>query len=514
VNGAEALLRTARTAGIELCLANPGTTEMPLVAALDATPGIRSVLGLFEGVCTGAADGYARMARRPALTLLHLGPGLANGLANLHNARRAHSPVVNLVGDHATWHLAADAPLASDIESLARPVSGFVRSTKSADALAEDGADAIASALAPPGRVATLIVPADCQWGEARGPARPRAVPAATHVSEEALREAAAALRSGEPALLLLGGAALCETGLRRAAAVAAATGARIACDTFVARLERGSGIPSPERMPYFPEQAVAFLRAFRHLVLAGARPPVAFFGYPGMPSELTPEGCAVHALASVEEDVEGALAALAEAVGARGEAPVAARPRPGRPSGALDLASLGLALAALQPEGAIVVDESATSGLPYSLAAPAAPPHTVLGLTGGAIGQGLPCAAGAALACPGRRVVALQADGSGLYTLQALWSLVREGLDATVVVCANRAYRILRLELGRAGVAEPGPQALALTDLGRPAIDWCDLARGLGVPARRPETADALADALASSFSEPGPSLIEVVLA
>ena len=512
MDGAEALLRTARGAGLELCLANPGTTEMPLVTALDRVAGLRSVLGLFEGVCTGAADGYGRMTGRPALTLLHLGPGLANGLANLHNARRAHTPIVNLIGDHASWHLAADAPLASDIASLAETV-GFVHTAKSSAGLAEDGAAAIAAALTPPGRVATLIVPADCQWGDAAGPVRPRPAPGPAPVAEAALAGAREALRSGEPALLLLGGRALGEAGLRSAAAIAAASGARIACDSFVARMERGAGIPAAERLPYFPEQASAYLEAFAHLILVGSVPPVAFFGYPGGASQLTPAGCRIHALAAPGEDAEGALAALARELGAGAPPGGAPRERLTPAEGALDVASLGRTLAALQPEGAIVVDESATSGLPYSLAAPAAPPHTLLGLTGGAIGQGLPCAVGAALACPERRVIALQADGSGLYTLQALWTMAREQLDVTVVVCANRAYRILRVELARAGIAEPGPAALALTDLARPALDWAALARGFGVPAVRVQSAGELAAALARALAEPGPQLVEALL-
>ncbi len=514
MNGAEALLHTARAAGVELCFANPGTTEMPLVAALDRVPGLRAVLGLFEGVCTGAADGYGRMAGRPALTLLHLGPGLGNGIANLHNARRARTPLVNLVGDHASWHLAADAPLTSDIASLAGTVSGFVRTTKVAAELAADAAAALAAAQEPAGQVATLIVPADCQWDPAPGPVPPFPVPAPAPVADALLAEARGALASGAPTLLLLGGRALSEAGLRAAASVAGASGARLGCHTFFARLERGAGIPAPERLPYFPDQAAAYLGSFAHLILAGAADPVAFFGYPGLPSRLAPPGLAIHELAGPGDDVVGALEALAESLGP--ERARSARPRlerPGLPSGALDPAALGQTLAALQPEGAIVVDESATSGLPYSLAAPAAPPHTALGLTGGAIGQGLPCAAGAALACPDRRVIAFQADGSGLYTLQALWTMAREQLDVTVLVCANRAYRILQLELARAGVAEPGPKARALTDLGRPDLNWVALARGFGVPASRAETTEALADALRRALAAPGPALVECLL-
>lgn len=515
MNGAESLIRTLARAGVDLCLANPGTTEMPLVAALDTVSGMRAVLGLFEGVCTGAADGYARVAGRPAVTLLHLGPGLANGLANLHNARRARSPVLNLVGEHATWHVAADAPLTSDIEGLARPVSAFVRTSRDAAALAADGADALAAAQGPPGAVATLVVPADCQWGEARGPAaspapRPRSRPS------DAPEPIAAALRdAGARGALLLGGGALDARGLRAAARVAAHTGAAAWIETFPGRIDRGRGLPDLPKLPYFPDQAAEVLAACTELVLVDAPEPVAFFGYPDGPSRLAPEGCTPVRLAGPGDDASGALEALAEALGAPPlPSEPGAHPEPPRAgAGALTPDTLGRTVAALQPEDAVVVDESATSGLPWWSHAAAAAPHRVLGLTGGAIGQGLPCAVGAALAAPGRRVLALQADGSGLYTLQSLWTAAREALDVTVVLCANRAYRILQVELARAGVAEPGPHARALTDLGGPALDWTALARGFGVPAVRAESAEALADALRRAFAEPGPSLIEAVL-
>ncbi len=515
MNGAESLMRTVAGAGLDVCFANPGTTEMQLVAALDSVPGIRAVLGLFEGVCTGAADGYARMSGRPALTLLHLGPGFANGIANLHNARRAHSPVVNLIGDHATWHLEADAPLTSDIESLARPVSGFVRTVKDAASLAADGAQAVAASLAPPGQVATLIIPQDCQWGDAAGPARalPGAEPAA--VTDDAVAAADEALRGDAPALLLLGGTALGERGLRAAARLASATGCRVVHETFFARLERGGDLPGFERLPYFPERAAELLADYPRIVLAGARDPVVFFGYPGLRSRLAPETAERIALAAPGDDVPAALEALAERVGAP---PSAAAGDPARvpvtPTGALGVGSLGRALAALQPEGAIVMDEGATSGLAYFGLASGAPRHTVLSLTGGAIGQGLPCAVGAAIACPERRVIAFQADGSGLYTVQALWTAAREELDVTTVICANRAYRILQVELQRAGIAEPGPQARALTDLTHPAPDWVSISQGLGVPAVRVESADALVRELGRALSEPGPALIEALIA
>lgn len=513
MNGAEALLESAVRAGVDLCLANPGTTEMPLVAALDSQRGMRSVLGLFEGVCTGAADGFARMAGRPALTLLHLGPGLANGIANLHNARRARSPVLNLVGDQASWHRSWDAPLSSDIEGLARPVSGWVRATRCADELAGDFARALAAAEGPPGQVATLVVPADCQWEEApSGPAaRPKAR-APERVADERVSNAAVRLR-GARAALLLGGDALRAPGLRAAARVAAATGATLFCETFPARVERGAGLPSLTRLAYFPEQASEALAPFERVLLVGCHEPVAFFGYPKGSSRLAPAGSLL-ALSRPGEDAAQALEALADSLGAPPRAPAAATPeRPGNPTGRLDPGTLGAVVAARQPEGAVIIDEGATSSGPWWALAEAAPPHSTLTLTGGAIGQGPPCATGAALACPDRPVIALQADGSGLYTLQALWTQAREGLHVVTVLCANRRYRILQIELARAGIAEPGPTAGSLTDLSHPDIDWVSLARGFGVAGTRVETAEELDRALGRALSEPGPHLIEALL-
>jgi acetolactate synthase I/II/III large subunit len=513
MNGAESLIRTALAAGVDVCFANPGTTEMPLVAALDAVPGMRAVLGLFEGVCTGAADGYARMSGKPAMTLLHLGPGLANGLANLHNARRARSPIVNVIGDHATWHLAADAPLTSDIVSLAKPMSGWVRSNVSARQLGADMADAVAASLAPAGQVATLIVPADCQWDESGEQAAPRGVAAPAAVSGARIDAIAKALRGGKRAALLLGGRALGRRGLAAARRVAAAAQCQLTSETFSARIERGVGIPSPARLPYFPEQVLDALGGTQVLVLAAASEPVAFFGYPNTPSRLVPERCQVEWLSRPEEDVVAALEALAEALHAPGSMPEDRRQLPPKPSGRLDPASMGAALAAMQPEGAIIVDEGATSGGPYGAMAPAAPPHTCLALTGGAIGQGLPTATGAAIACPDRRVISLQADGSGLYTLQALWTQAREGLNVTTLLCSNRLYRILQIEAARAGITEPGRSTRGLTELTPPAISWVELAHGFGVPAARVETADELVDQLGRALASAGPNLIEVAL-
>ncbi len=472
MNGAESLIRTAIAAGVEVCFANPGTTEMPIVAALDAVDGLRPILGLFEGVCTGAADGYGRMAEKPAMTLLHLGPGFANGIANLHNARRARSPIVNLIGDQATWHVGADAPLTSDIVSLARPVSGWVQSVRNAASLGRATAEAIAAAGRAPGQVATLIIPSDCQWDPAERHAEPIEPTAPPTVSSDAIKRATESIRKGKKVALFLGGTALRGRGLKVAARIAAKSGCHLMCETFPARLERGAGMPELDRLPYFPEQAIEVLKPFDTIVIAGAKKPVAFFGYPKFPSYLIPEGVNTAMLAQPTDDVPAALEALASEIGA----PVSvATPsnvsRPERPIGKLNAMTAGAAIAAMMPEGAIVMDEAATTGLPFLAASAAAPPHTYLSLTGGAIGQGLPCATGAAVACPDRRVIAYQADGSGMYTIQSLWTQARESLNVTTVLCNNHSYRILQVELARAGVAEPGRKARSLTDLSNPNI-------------------------------------------
>jgi acetolactate synthase I/II/III large subunit len=520
VNGAESLIRTVAAAGVDVCFANPGTTEMHLVQALDAVGGVRPVLGLFEGVCTAAADGYARLAGRPAMTLLHLGPGMANGIANLHNASRARTPLLSVVGEHTTGHRGRGAPLETDIEGLARPFSTWVRTSASAGAVARDGAEAIAAAQSAPGGVATLIVPADCAWDDADGAAEPIAPDPPRTVSDSAVEEAARHLRTpaGMPPTLLLGGPALSERGLRAAGRIAAASGARLMAETFPARVERGGALPVAPRLPYFPEEATEALAGGSSILLAGAVEPIAFFGYPDLPSELAPPGMPVETLAVPGDDVVGALEALAGALEDGGAAPEGgAVERPGPPAAPVPDAPLthltiAQAVAAAQPEGAIVVDEGLTVSAFYVAASAGAPPHTYLALTGGAIGFGLPAAAGAALACPDRPVIALQADGSGMYTAQALWTHAREGLDVTTLVCANRTYRILLEELARAGVDDPEPNAAALTSLGGPALDWVALARGMGVPAEQATTAGEVAAAMERALAEPGPHLVEMV--
>jgi len=489
---------------------------MPLVAALDVVDGVRPILGLFEGVCTGAADGYGRMTGRPALTLLHLGPGFANGIANLHNARRARTPIVNLVGDQASWHLASDAPLTSDIVSLAKPVSCWVRTAKTAKDLAGDVADALRAATGPPGGVATYIVPADYQAedgveaAEPHGTARLRKVPG-NRVEEVARR----CRESGEKAVLLLGGPALSAAAQIAAGRIAQATGATVWVETFPARWERGQSLPGFARLPYFPEQGRAALEGAEVVVLAGALEPVAFFGYPGEPSHLAPRGTAL-LLAQPAEDAAFALEAVALALGAAAWDPSQGQTLalPARPSGPLDAATAGAALARCLPENAIVVEEAATSSLPFYTDSAGAPRHTTLSLTGGAIGQGMPVATGAAVACPDRKVISFQADGSAAYTLQALWTQVREDLDVVTLLCSNRAYRILQVELTRAGVADAGRNARSLTQLDSPEIDWTSLARGFGMPAQRIDTAEQLLEELPRAIDADGPRFLELSLA
>ncbi len=511
MNGAQALINTLVDGGVDVCFANPGTSEMHFVAALDTVPRMRGVLALFEGVATGAADGYARIADRPAAVLLHLGPGLGNGLANLHNARRARVPMVVVVGDHATYHKKYDAPLESDIDAVAGTVSGWLRRTTDSANVAPDAAEAIAASKSGP-QISTLILPADVSWSDV---AQPVSTVTAQPAGADPLLvpEVLEVLRSREPTVILLGGDATREPGLAAAARIAQATGARLLCETFPTRLERGAGIPAVDRLAYFAEAATAQLGGAKHLVLAGAKSPVSFFAYPGMPSDLVPAGCEVHALAG-HSGAADALIALADEVAPGTVAPVAAASRPELPTGALTSASAADVIGALMPEGAIVVDESNTSGLLLAQATAGAPAHDWLTLTGGAIGFGIPAAVGAAVAAPDRPVLCLESDGSAMYTISGLWSQARENLNVTTVLYDNSAYDILRVELQRVGVGSaPGPKALDLLDLSRPAMDFVKIAEGMGVPARRVTTAEEFADALRAAFAEPGPHLIDAVV-
>ena len=511
MNGAQALINTLVDGGVDVCFANPGTSEMHFVAALDAVPQMRGVLALFEGVATGAADGYARIADRPAAVLLHLGPGLGNGLANLHNARRANVPMVVVVGDHATYHKKHDAPLESDIDALAGSVSGWLRRTVHSADVASDAAEAIASSRSG-SRISTLILPADVSWSDGAQPASTVPAPPAS-ADPLSAPEVLEVLRSGEPTVLMVGGDATRVSGLTAAARIAQATGARLLCEAFPTRLERGAGVPAVERLAYFADAATPQLDGAKHLVLAGAKSPVSFFAYPGMPSDLVPAGCEVHVLAGQTGAAE-ALAALADEVAPGTVAPVAAASRPQLSTGALTWASAADVIGALLPQLAIVVDESNTSGLLLAQATAGAPAHDWLTLTGGAIGYGIPAAVGAAVAAPDRPVLCLESDGSAMYTISGLWTQARENLNVTTVLYDNSAYDILRIELQRVGAGStPGPNALDLLDLSRPTMDFVKISEGMGVPARRVSTAEELADAVRRAFAEPGPHLIDAIV-
>src|SRR5215469_9776907 len=509
MNGAESLLRTLVGSGVEVCFGNPGTSEMHFVAALDRVEGMRAVLALFEGVVTGAADGYGRMAEKPACTLLHLGPGLSNGSANLHNARRAATPIVNVVGDHATYHAQYDAPLASDIIGFARPVSGWVHSSPSALTVAADGARAVAASLDPPGQIATLILPADTAWNPAEFPAAPLPVPKPAGVATAVIDAVAQALKNGKRTAILIRGAALKERGLKAAGRIAEKTGARLLADTFAPRIQRGAGRVVMERIPYFAEQIVEFLSKVEQLVIVGSKPPVSFFAYPGKPSWCLPEGARILYLAHAHEDGTGALEALAEAVGSAKVSNVAPSRKPDAPKGQFNQYTIGEVIARHLPEGAIYADEAATSGLGTQIATATAAPHDWLSLTGGSIGLGVPLATGAAVAAPDRKVVCGQGDGGAMYTLQALWTQAREKLDVTTVIFANRSYAILNIELGRVGALNPGPKTLSMLDLHNPELDWVKLASGMGVEASRVTNIEDFDAQFSSAMRARGPRVI-----
>ncbi len=515
MNGAQSLVHTLVAAGVDTCFSNPGTSEMHFVAATDNVDGMHPILCLFEGVATGAADGYGRMKGRPAATLLHLGPGLANGLANLHNARRASTPIVNVVGDHATYHAQYDAPLASDIVGFARPVSGWIHSSTSAKTVAKDAARAVAASMEGQGQIASLILPADTAWLPAQGPAAPLPLPTFPPTDHAAVDAAAAALKKGKNAVLLVGADALHGEGLKHAGRVAQATGARLMCPTTNARRARGAGTAFIEPLPYFAEMIEEELKGTDTLVLAGAKPPVSFFAYPDKPSWLTPEGCDTVYLSHPHESATNALAALADALGAApslGET-LAHNTEMPADSAAFEQFAIGQAIAHLLPEGAIVADEANTSGIGPALATATAAPHDWLSVTGGSIGGGLPMATGAAVACPDRKTVCLHGDGGAMYTLQALWTQAREQLDVTTVIFSNRSYAILEIEFGRVGVGAPGANAMSQLDLHNPDLDWVKMSEGMGVPASRAENIAQFKDLFARCMAETGPHLIEVVL-
>jgi acetolactate synthase-1/2/3 large subunit len=507
-NGAESVVRTLANAGIDVCFANPGTSEMQYVDALDRTRLMRCILGLFEGVVTGAADGYARMTGRPALSLLHLAPGLANACANLHNARKARTPMLTLIGDHAVRHLRYDAPLSGDVLGAVAPFADWTRTATSAAQLGADAAAALAAALSRGGQGAALISPADLGW-DAGGVTAPAVAPMPAEAIDPAAVVAAARLLG--PDMLLLCGQAAIESAesLALIEGIAAKTGATFMAPTSNRRIERGAGVSRVPRVPYDIDISLELLKRFRGAVLIGAQAPVAFFAYPGRPCTLLPAGCQIVELAHRGADAVAAVRMLADELGARPLVPAdAARPLPPA-AGPISPEALGAAFAAALPHGAIVVDEGVSGGRAVYGACDGAPPTTWIQLTGGAIGGGIPLAVGAGVACPDRPVIALQADGSAMYTIQGLWTQARENLNVTTVIIANRGYEILKGELGRVGV-NPGRNALDLLEMARPEVDFVALARGMGVDGVRIDCARALTRAIADSAARPGPFLIE----
>lgn len=516
MNGAESLLRTFAAHGVDVCFANPGTSEMHLVQAVDAVDETRAVLCLFEGVCTGAADGYARMSGLPATTLLHLGAGLGNGLANLHNCRRAGSPLINIVGDHATHHVAYDAPLTSDIEAVAKPVSTWIRTSRTAQGLALDGVDAVRAALAPNpdprGGIATLIVPVDCAWGEGRVRGKPPGFDesiARARVGEDVVESVAKGI--DEDTLILIDGNGLTEKGVRQAGRIAAARGCKLFSPTFPARVEAGPDLPLINRLPYFPEQIIELLASVKRLVLAGAQSPVSFFKYQDLASDLVPEHCEVVHVAHRHEDVAAALADLADALDAPdGQGPAGERPE--APTGPLSTRGVATLMGVHAPENSIVAVDSGGGGAAFATLQRCVR-HSWLNLTGGSIGAGGPVAVGAAIACPDRQVFALLGDGGAMYTNQYLWTAAREGLNIVTVIFSNRQYNILEVEYRRLGINEIGDKAASLFDLSNPDIDWLSLAAAQGVPGSRASTCEELDTALGRAIAADGPYLIEAVL-
>jgi acetolactate synthase-1/2/3 large subunit len=516
MNGAEFLIKTALRAGIEVCFANAGTSEIPIALALDSEPGIKAILGLFEGVCTGAADGYGRMLDKPALTLLHLGPGLANGVANLHNARRARTPLLNLVGEHATWHRAADSPITMDIESLASTVSGWYKTSQSLTTLSQDLAEAVAASRY--GQISTLIVPNDLQWAECTGGEIATTRFSFEPVNSDAIDKAAQLLRANHKTGLIMSGRALRQRGLQAAARIKAATGCDLITEHLPPYMERGAGLPDIIRIPYFPQPAIELLSQYEAVLLADTKEPVTHFGYKGVNSYLLSEDQKKVAIATDRQDAAEVLEHLADALKAP---PIAKIPgnifaKPGRPTipqGELTPGNVCLTLAALQPENAIIMDEGITTSTPYYPLSAGLPRHSFLTTVGGSIGWGIPCSIGASVACPERPVINFQSDGSAMYTVEALWTAAREALNVTTLICANRSYNILKIELSRAGITSPGPQVSSLFDLDRPDINWVKLAEGMGVPAVSVNSVEGLANEFGKALSEPGPHLIEMMI-
>lgn len=512
MTGADALVATLADHGVDACFANPGTSEMHLVTALDRETRIRSVLCLFEGVATGAADGYARIAGKPAMTLLHLGAGYLNGGANIHNAKRAHTPMINVIGDHAVPHRRYDAPLNSDIMGLAGPNSVWIKSADNVKATGKLAAEAYAASFGPVSGPVSLILPADSAWEQGGEKGSEARVAGLRQAPPELIEKARDAVAKAKSPVILINGTALTEDGLKDAARLKAA-GVRVITDTFYWKMRRGAGVFAPDRMQYFAEGAMSDLEGTDLMLVAGTSLPAAFFAYPGKPSLLVPEGCETLELGGHDSDSAATLKALADSMGADKAADPTPLRKPDAPAGDLNAAAIGASVARHMPENAIVSDDGVSNSLPVFLSTMGAEPHDWMMLTGGAIGQGLPLALGAAVAAPDRKVIALTGDGAGMYTNQALWSMVREGADVTTIVFVNHTYRILNIELHRTGAGNPGPTAKDMLAIGEPDIDWVSLAQSMGVEATAATTAEEFDEAFEKAMKTPGPKLIAALV-
>lgn len=511
MNGATALIQTLSNIGIDICFANPGTSEMHIVEALDKSELIRSVLCLHEGVCTGSADGYGRMLGRPATTLLHLGVGISNGLSNLHNARRAFTPVLNIVGDHSVQHAHLDSPLTSDVVATAKPFSKWVKKVDDSGALAHQAVAAVTAACTrspgSEGNVSTLIVPSNVAWGEADCALSPVIQPQVMQVDEQRIKIIAEVVDANT--VFLLGGDALQAQGLRQVSAICNATGARFYCTTFPARIDFGTNLPQVSRLPYLPEQAKAFMDGVQKLILVGVDEPVTFFDYAyrGTPPKLVAQGTQVLRFSCQYEDSVTALSALADYMGAS-EISEFSRPHPPRPSGKLSPRIINEAVAALLPENSIVSVE--TGGSTSYEVLQGIVPGSWLSLTGGSLGQSAPVSVGAALACPDRPVITLLGDGCCMYTNQCFWTQARENLNITTLIYNNSSYNILEVEYKRLGINHVGAKAKSMFNITNPSINWVSLANSMGVPGVRVETAEDLCAVLETSLKVSGPRLID----
>ena len=515
MNASDALIKTLINNGAEVVFANPGTSEMHLVAAIDNHPEIRPVLGLFEGVVSGAADGYARMSGKSAVNLLHLGPGLGNSFANIHNANKALSPMLNIVGDHATYHLKYNAPLTSDLDNLAKSVSDWVGRSSSVDDLCNLGNEAWQMANLFPGQISTLIVPADCAWGEYKGKIPAPFKTRSPLKIDDSLVPKSIEILKRKNSILFIGGKFLDEKCIKLAGQISSTTGCRIVTDTFVSRIRRGAGLPKVEQVPYFSEMAEEFLKNTSGVVFLGTNAPVSFFAYPGKKSYLLSEETEILELCTPGQDGLSALQALSDESDASSinkeliQEKITEYPTKGK----LDSLSIGPLIGALIPEESIISDEAATSSLlvtPHTLGSK---PLDWLSLTGGSIGQGLPLAVGAAIAEPDRPVITLHGDGGAMYTIQALWTQARESLNITNIIFVNNSYEILKIEMDRVGAVKTGDRAESMFSLKDPKINWLKLSQSLGVPGFEPSTIEEFTKVFTHSTKNPGPSLIIINL-